>query len=146
MKEISIKNIILVVFGAIGGFFTHIFGTWTHDLSTLIFFMLADYFLGLTLAAVFHKSTKSDNGSLNSTAGLKGIAKKVGLLVLVAIGYRLDLLMAVNYIRTGTIIALIVNELLSIIENLGLMGVPMPAIINEAIDLLKKKSDGGFKE
>ena len=49
--------------------------------------------------------------------------------------------MGSNFIRDGVVIALIVNETISIVENAGLMGVPMPAVILQAIEVLKKKTE-----
>ena len=47
----------------------------------------------------------------------------------------------VNYIRTAAIIGFILNEALSIVENAGLMGIPLPEVITKAIDILKKKKE-----
>jgi toxin secretion/phage lysis holin len=54
---------------------------------------------------------------------------------------RLDLIIGTNYIRDAVIIAFIANELISLVENAGLMGVPLPDAITKAIDILQKKSD-----
>ena len=60
----------------------------------------------------------------------------------VLIAYRLDLMIGTNYIRDAVIIAFLVNELISITENAGLMGVPLPDVLNKAIDVLQSKSKG----
>ena len=65
----------------------------------------------------------------------------LSVLLVVLIGARLDIMLGINYVRDGIIIAFIVNELLSIIENMGLMGVPMPKPLQNAIDILKSKSE-----
>ena len=57
------------------------------------------------------------------------------------IAYRLDLAIGSNYIRDAVIIGFIVNETISIVENAGLMGVPLPKAINKAIDILTSKSE-----
>ena len=62
-------------------------------------------------------------------------------LLFVLIAYRLDLAIGVSYIRYAVIIGFLANELISIVENAGLMGVPLPAVIQNAIDILTKKSD-----
>lgn len=62
-------------------------------------------------------------------------------LLFVLIAYRLDLVIGVNYIRDAVIIGFIANELISIVENAGLMGLPLPDAINKAIDVLTQKSD-----
>ena len=103
--------------------------------------MGVDYLSGVILAGVFHASPKSEDGTLESYAGWKGLVRKGMTLLIVLIGARLDLLIGVNYIRDAMVIAFCVNELLSIIENMGLMGVPMPEILTNAIEMLKSKSE-----
>ena len=135
------KNIICGIIGIIGGFIANAFGGWSAALTTLLIFMGVDYLSGLILAGVFHASPKSEDGTLESYAGWKGLVRKGMTLLIVLIGARLDLLIGVNYIRDAMVIAFCVNELLSIIENMGLMGVPMPEILTNAIERLKSKSE-----
>ena len=135
------KNVICAIFGIIGGFIANAFGGWSAALTTLLIFMGVDYLSGLILAGVFHASPKSEDGTLESYAGWKGLVRKGMTLLIVLIGARLDLLIGVNYIRDAMVIAFCVNELLSIIENMGLMGVPMPEILTNAIEMLRSKSE-----
>ena len=135
------KNVICAIFGIIGGFIANAFGGWSAALTTLLIFMGVDYLSGLILAGVFHASPKSEDGTLESYAGWKGLVRKGMTLLIVLIGARLDLLIGVNYIRDAMVIPFCVNELLSIIENMGLMGVPMPEILTNAIEMLKSKSE-----
>lgn len=135
------KPIILASIGAIGSMIANLFGGWTNDLATLLIFMAIDFITGLIVAGVFKKSKKSRNGALNSNIGFKGLAKKVIILFFVLIGYRLDLLIGTDYIRTALIIAFICNETISITENAGLIGIPIPKPIRNAIDILKSKED-----
>lgn len=127
--------------GVIGSMIASFFGGWSSDLATLMIFMGIDYITGLIVAGVFKRSKKSKNGGLESKVGFKGIAKKVMMLLFVLIGYRLDLLLGSDYIRTAIVIAFIVNETISITENAGLIGVPIPKPIMNAIDILKSKED-----
>ena len=135
------KNVICAIFGIIGGFIANAFGGWSAALTTLLIFMGVDYLSGLIVAGVFHASPKSEDGTLESYAGWKGLVRKGMTLLIVLIGARLDLMLGVNYIRDAMVIAFCVNELLSIIENMGLMGVPMPEILTNAIEMLKSKSE-----
>ena len=82
------------------------------------------------------------NGALESRAGWKGLIRKCMTLLAVLIGARLDILLGTAYIKDALVIAFCVNELLSIIENWGLMGLPMPKIMTEAVELLKAKGEG----
>ena len=138
------QQIIAMLVGLIGGVFTTLFGGWSAGMTTLIIFMAIDYIAGFTVAAVFKKSDKSENGALESRAGWKGLAKKAMTLLFVLIAYRLDLLMNTDYIKDAAVIAFCVNELISIVENAGLMGIPLPGVITRALDVLREKAD--FKE
>lgn len=138
----SLKVSILTAIGVIGSFITTLFGGWTSDLVTLIIMMGIDFTMGLLIAAVWKKSGKSENGALSSWSAWKGLCRKGVSLLFVLIAYRLDLALGVDYIRTAVIIGFIVNELISIVENAGIMGIPIPEVITRAIDLLRNKSEG----
>ncbi len=137
----NFKGMICTIFGAIGGFVARLFGGWTEDMVTLVIFMAIDFITGLILAGVFHKSKKTENGNLNSKVGWKGLCKKGVTLLFVLIAHRLDVSLGTSYIRTATIIGFIANEVISIVENAGLMGLPLPAVITKAIDILKNRSE-----
>ena len=89
----------------------------------------------------FHKSKKSAEGGLESRSGWKGLCRKGISLLIVLVSYRLDLIAGTNFICNAVMAAYLVNELLSITENLGLMGVPVPKVLSGAIDLLRQKSE-----
>lgn len=127
----------LGILGAIGSAILSLFGGWSTDLATLVIFMAIDFVTGLIVAGVFKKSKKSENGALESYIGFKGLAKKVMVLLFVLVGHRLDMLMGSDYIRTALIIGFIINETISITENAGLMGIPIPKPIKDAIDILR---------
>lgn len=118
---------------AIGGF--------DAALLTLVIFMSVDFISGLVVAGVFHKSQKSATGALESKAGWKGLSRKCMTLLFVLIGHRLDLMLGIDYVRSAVIIGFAANELISIVENAGLMGLPLPDAVIRAIDLLKDKSE-----
>ena len=128
--------------GILGSLVTSIFGGWSEAMTTLFIFMLIDYITGLIVAGVFHKSPKSEKGALESKAGWKGLCRKGMILLFVLVGHRLDLVIGASYIKDAVCIAFIVNELISLIENAALMGVPIPQIITKAIDLLQKAEEG----
>lgn len=128
--------------GIIGSLVTSMFGGWSEAMTTLFIFMVIDYITGLIVAGVFHKSPKSENGALESKAGWKGLCRKGMILLFVLVGHRLDLVIGASYIKDAVCIAFIVNELISLIENAALMGVPIPQIITKAIDLLQKAEEG----
>lgn len=137
----ALKTGILTGIGVVGGFIASLFGGWDAALTTLIIFMGIDYVTGLIVAGVFNNSTKSENGALESRAGWKGLCRKGVTLLIVLIACRLDMVIGSNFMRDAVVIAFIANELISIVENAGLMGIPVPAVIKKAIDILKSKSE-----
>lgn len=141
------KDALCTGIGVVGGLVASLFGGWDAALITLMIFMGIDYLTGLIVAGVFHNSEKTENGTLESRAGWKGLCRKGVTLLIVLVACRLDLVMGSNFIRDAVVIAFIANETLSIIENAGLMGVPIPAMIVKAVEVLKKKaeSEGGGK-
>lgn len=137
------KERICAGMGVMGAFIAHLFGGWDAGLVTLLIFMGLDYVSGLIVAGVFHKSNKTDTGTLESKAGWKGLCRKIMTLFFVLVAYRLDLVIGTNYIRDAVIIAFIANETISLVENAGLMGIPLPAVIIKAVDILQKKTEKG---
>lgn len=135
------KQMICTWLGIIGSWIASLFGGWDSGLATFLIFMAVDYASGFIVAAIFHRSNKSDTGALESHAGWKGLCRKGMALLFVLIAYRLDLVIGTNYIRDTVIIAFIANELISIVENAGLMGLPLPKVITKAIDVLQKKAE-----
>lgn len=133
----SFKSFIVTYTGILGAAIASMFGGWDGSMTTLIILMLTDYVTGLIVAGVFHKSPKSSGGALSSSAGFKGLCRKFIILLLVVVACRVDLLLNTNVIRDATCIGFCVNELVSITENAGLMGIPLPRKLMEAIDILK---------
>ena len=101
-------------------------------MTTLLLFMVADYLTGLIVAGVFKNSPKTPTGALQSKAGLIGLIKKGMIMLVLLIACRLDMLLNTTIIRDGTCISFILNELISITENAGLMGVPILAHMSGA--------------
>ena len=135
------KNTVCTTIGMLGSCIASAFGGWSASLTTLLIFMLIDYVTGIVVAGVFHKSPKTENGGLESKAGLNGLIRKCSMLLFVLIGHRLDISVGTTYIRDAVCIAFMVNELISIVENSGLMGLPIPSVITNAIEVLKNKSE-----
>ena len=135
------KNILCTTAGVVGSFVASLFGGWDTGIATLLLFMGIDFFSGLAVAGIFKKSTKTKTGALESRAGWKGLCRKSMTLLFVLIAFRLDLAIGTNYIRDAVIIGFMANELISIVENAGLMGLPLPGVLTKAIDVLKKKAE-----
>lgn len=135
------KSGICTAAGIVGSAIAALFGGWDEALVTLVFFMVIDYVSGLIVAGVFHASKKTESGTLESRAGWKGLCRKGVTLLFVLVAHRLDMAIGVDYIRNAVIIGFMANELISIVENAGLMGIPLPKVIQNAIDILTEKSE-----
>lgn len=136
----DLKLMALSALGLLGSGLASLLGGWDAGLQSLVIFIAVDYLTGLVLAGVFHKSQKSEQGALESRAAWKGLFRKGATLGVVLIAGRLDLILGATIIRDATLIACCGNELLSITENIGLMGVPLPKPIVRAIDVLQEKN------
>lgn len=135
------KEVFSATAGAVGTLIVKLIGGWNGALTTLMIFMAADYLSGVLLAGVFKKSPKTKSGALQSVAGFKGLARKGVTLIIVMLAFRLDMITGQDFIANGVIIAFITNEAISITENAALMGVPLPAPLKKAIDILKQTAD-----
>ncbi|MFR3728846.1 holin family protein [Lacrimispora sp.] len=135
------KNILCTAVGITGSIIAPLFGGWDTSIATLLLFMAIDFFSGLAVAGVFHSSTKTETGTLESKAGWKGLCRKSMTLFFVLIAHRLDLSIGTTYIRDTVVIGFMANELISIVENAGLMGLPLPTVITKAINILNQKSE-----
>lgn len=111
----------------------------------LCVFLLVDYVSGVIVAVVFKNSTKTETGKLNSSVSFKGLCKKFFVIVLVGVAHFLDIALGTNFIRGGVIVAFISNETISIIENAGLMGIPIPTVLRKAIDILQEREEESYE-
>ncbi|MGM9564604.1 phage holin family protein [Evtepia sp.] len=142
----AVKNGVLAALAAMGSWIANALGGWDTAMILLVALMMADYITGVLVAAVWHRSNKSANGGLDSKAGFKGLLKKGVILLLVWIGVLLDQALGSAYVRTAVILFFVGNEGLSLLENLGLMGVPYPAFLQRMLEALKEDGDKGEKE
>lgn len=136
-----IKIFILSGVACVGAAVASLLGGWTGAMTTLVILMFIDYVTGIIVAGVFHNSPKCSGGALSSAVGFKGICRKFVMLLIVVVACRVDLLLDTNIIRDATCIGFCVNELVSITENAGLMGIPLPRKLVEAIEVLRGDND-----
>ena len=136
-----IKIFILSGVACVGAAIASLFGGWTGAMTTLVILMFIDYVTGIIVAGVFHTSPKCSGGALSSAVGFKGICRKFVILLIVVVACRVDLLLDTNIIRDATCIGFCANELVSITENAGLMGIPLPHKLVEAIEVLRGEND-----
>lgn len=140
------KGEILGGVGIIGSAIAELYGGWTQGMTTLVILMIIDYIMGILVAGVFGTSKKSEDGKLESRAGWKGLVRKGVTLLIVLVATRIDLMLESNFVRDAAVIGFAANELLSIIENAGLMGIPMPAVVTNAVEVLQKKAKENKEE
>lgn len=134
-----LKHYGLILIGSLGSCLAWLFGGWTQGMIVLMIFMATDYVTGLMVAGLFNNSPKSPTGALSSKAGYQGLARKFMILVFIMIGALFDRSMSVDFAKNAVILSFMANELLSIIENAGLMGVPIPSVLKKAIEILKDR-------
>ena len=133
------KEKICTVLGLVGSGVAWAFGGWDAALVALMVCMGVDYVSGTLVALVFHNSRKSESGSYNSAYGLKGLCKKGLMLLFVLTAVQVDRVMGSDYVRDAVCIGFCTNEILSIVENLGLAGIPMPQAVTKALEQLQQK-------
>ena len=140
----KVKQIISLVIGALTTGLLKVIGEPTQDLKILLLLMVIDLIVGFTVSAVWHKSSKIKSGKVSSKVMFKGIVKKILTLVLVVVAYQIDILLGYNVIRHVAIIAFIVQEIISIIENIAITGIKSPEIITKALDVLERSVKDEF--
>lgn len=124
----------------LGGVSYILFGEFNGPLIGAIVFILLDLLTGL-IKALTGKSDKSGGGRLSSDAIWMGLLKKAAYFSMIVAGQVGGWVLGCGYIRDAICYAIMASELLSIVENLGQIGVPIPAKIRKLIDLLSSKED-----
>lgn len=133
------KDTLCTAAALLGAALSWAFGGWDTAMAALLVCMGVDYISGCVVALVFHNSRKSESGSYNSVYGLKGLCKKGLMLLFVLVAVQMDRVLGADYVRDAVCVGFCTNEILSITENLGLAGVPMPQAVVKALEQLQKK-------
>lgn len=129
------KEFICAATAGLGTFLSFVFGDWDVALQCLIIAIAIDYISGIIKAFI--------NKELSSKIGVKGLLKKVGVLLIVALATLIDKITGeTGMVRTLVIYYFVANEGLSVIENLGEAGLPIPDVIKKALKSLKNESKG----
>ena len=128
------ENIYKSIVAATGAIITFLLGGWSPLLQVLILFIALDYVIGVVVAGYL--------GELSSRIGFKGIAKKILIMLLVAVAYSIDTIMGDGTLmRDAVIFFYLANELLSIIESVGKTSLPVPDVLKNAVDSLRSKGE-----
>ena len=133
------KEKLCTILGLAGSALCWAFGGWDASIVALLVCMGVDYVSGSMVALVFHNSNKTETGAYNSAYGLKGLCKKGLMLLFVLVAVQVDRLLGTDYVRDAVCIGFCTNEVLSIIENLGLAGIPLPEAVTRALEQLQNK-------
>lgn len=129
------ENTFKILAGFGGGLASYLWGGWSALLQTLVFFIILDYVFAVIVAGA--------QGELNSKVGFKGIAKKIAILVLIAVAHQVDRVLGDGtFIRDSVIFFYLANELLSIIETVGKTNLPIPGVLKKAVETLNNKGEG----
>lgn len=133
MKEFW--NVIQMVFTGIGGWLGYFLGGYDGLLYALIVFMVVDYITGVMCAI--------NDKKLSSTVGFKGICRKVLILMLVGIANLLDVTIIGTgaVLRTAVIFFYLSNEGVSLLENAGHLGLPIPEKLKEILAQLHDRAE-----
>ena len=132
----NMVDVLRIAAAGIGGIATYIWGPWDALIIALVAMVAIDYITGIIKAAV--------QGKLSSLVGFKGLLKKVAIFLLVAGGVMVDkIIPATNEaVRSAVIFFYIANEGLSILENAGELGLPLPAALKKSLEKMKDKETG----
>ena len=138
MKEFW--NTIQVIFTAVGGWLGWFLGGCDGLLYALVLFVVVDYITGVMCAINDHK--------LSSEVGFKGICRKVLIFLLVGIGHVLDAQIIGNgsVLRTAVIFFYLSNEGVSLLENAGHLGLPIPEKLKVVLEQLHDRAEKGETE
>ena len=128
----NLLNYFKVIVAAIGTGVTWLFGTWDTALIVLVSFMALDYLTGV-LRAIVNKEVSSDTG-------LKGIARKTVIFIVLIVAVLLDRLLNTGTWMFRTLICYfyIANESISLLENCSALGLPIPEQLKDALIQLKE--------
>lgn len=129
------------IMATVGSILSYFIGGVDTMFTVLCVLLLVDYISGIIVAVVFKNSTKTESGKVNSMVSFRGLCKKFFVVALVGVANLLDISLGTNFIRGGVVVAFISNETISIIENAGLMGIPIPNALKKAIDVLQEREE-----
>lgn len=135
------KDVISTSVGVAAGLISWMMGGFDTPVLALIICMTVDYVTGLIVAGVFHASTKTAGGGLDSSVGWKGLARKCVTLLLVVVANLADVLLNQCCVRDAVVIGFCANECISILENAGCMGIRIPKVLTGALEKLSGEGE-----
>ena len=115
----------------IGGIAGFLFGKWDLPLQILLTAMVLDYISGMLKAFYL--------GEVSSRVGYKGLIKKAGILFTIVVANLTDIVLGLTIFRSAICMFFCMNELISVLENIAALGVPIPDILSDR--LIQTKGD-----
>lgn len=131
IKLDSLQIIAGITLAALGTAASALLGGWDMWLQVLVYFVIADYLTGVLAAFCLKK--------LSSEVGARGIAKKVFIFLLVGIAYQIDMLAGTELVRAAVCAFYIGIEGLSVLENAGKLGIPLPEVLTSALEQMQNR-------
>jgi toxin secretion/phage lysis holin len=131
IKLDSLQIIAGITLAALGTAASALLGGWDMWLQVLVYFVIADYLTGVLAAFCLKK--------LSSEVGARGIAKKVFIFLLVGIAYQIDILAGTELVRAAVCAFYIGIEGLSVLENAGKLGIPLPEVLTSALEQMQNR-------
>jgi toxin secretion/phage lysis holin len=131
IKLDSLQVIAGITMAALGTAASALLGGWDMWLQVLVYFVIADYLTGVLAAFCLKK--------LSSEVGARGIAKKVFIFLLVGIAYQIDMLAGTELVRVAVCAFYIGIEGLSVLENAGKLGIPLPEVLTSALEQMQNR-------
>lgn len=130
------ENLGFYIKGAVATFaaaFSWLYGGFPQTLTVLLILVVADYLSGIAASAI--------EGKLSSKVGYVGCIKKIGIFLIIVLAHQLDTVIfpGTDQLRDIAIFFYMANELVSLTENAGRLGFPLPASITRAVEILKSK-------
>lgn len=131
---------VMMILSAVGAVFLKLLGGWDTAMMLLIILITVDFITGIMVAAL-GRSPKTATGGLSSNRCFVGLCRKITIIGLIMVCNIVDMYLNTSFVRDGAIIGFAVNEMLSLFENAGLLGLKLPVAVTNVIDILKPKEE-----
>lgn len=137
----------LLITGALStifGFIISLMGGWSIFLETLFILILLDIITGI-LTCMYKSSHHTRNGKFSSSEFYRGLLKKGMIIIVIIVANRFDLIFNFEYLTNIVIMFFIINEMMSIIENAGLIGLPLPKKLMDVLEVFSEEPNKPLK-
>lgn len=130
---------ISLICSTVVGFIAGALGGFDSLLQCLIFVMCIDIVTGIWVSVHYHRSCKTQTGKFSSRALRHGMCNKILILFVVSLSVVIDYIAGMDFLRDITVTFYIIEESMSVLENVALMGVPLPKKVMQVLDVLDEE-------